>query len=166
MIYLKEKRGFASDQVDNLGIICYVLMAVLCVLVGKLSDVIGRQRIYFIMLGVIILICFQVTYIIEFGTWVEVGIAQLILACLAAAYIAPEPTLQAELFPAKVRSTALAVSYNLGVTIFGGTALYVFEKLVQNTGSLGACSNYIVIVSIFGMIGIAFYKNRSKEAKL
>jgi MHS family proline/betaine transporter-like MFS transporter len=75
-------------------------------------------------------------------------------------YIGPEPALQAELYPTNIRSTALSVSYNTATSIFGGTAPYIMESLVQN-GSMGSAAYYIIACAVFSLVSLYFYVDRS-----
>ncbi len=60
------------------------------------------------------------------------------------------------IFPRSARSTALAVTYALGVAIFGGTATYIVTWLVGVTGDPLA-SVYYVFVANFLMLGAIFF---------
>jgi MHS family proline/betaine transporter-like MFS transporter len=96
----------------------------------------------------------------EFGNFSSIIIAQIVIAILAALYIGPEPALQAELYPTKIRSTALSVSYNTSTSIFGGTAPYMMESLVQN-GNMGSGAIYIIVCAVLSLIALYFYVDRS-----
>jgi MHS family proline/betaine transporter-like MFS transporter len=87
--------------------------------------------------------------------------AQIIIAIMAAAYIGPEPALQAEFYPTNIRNTALSVSYNTATSVFGGTAPYIIESLVQSTGTLSSSVYYIIICALVSLIALYFYKDRS-----
>lgn len=163
--YLKMYRGFDDGQVSNLANICYVIMAVVTIFAGWLSDKIGRRRIFVVNLLVIITSSVYLLKAFEFGNFYEVIVAQVIIAILAAVYIGPEPVLQAEFYPTNVRSTALSISYNAATSIFGGTAPYIMELLVQK-GSMGASAYYIIACSIFSLIALYFYVDRSSNEHL
>jgi MHS family proline/betaine transporter-like MFS transporter len=158
--YLKIHRGFGEDEVSNLVNICYVIMIIVTILGGWLSDKIGRRKIFVINLVIIILTSTFLLESFEFGNFSSIIIAQIIIAILAALYIGPEPTLQAELFPTKIRSTALSVSYNTATSIFGGTAPYIMESLVQN-GNMGSGAIYIIVCAVLSLIALYFYVDRS-----
>lgn len=161
--YLKINREFSEQYVDQLNGFCYLIMAFVCIFAGKLSDVIGRRRLYVILICLIIPLIFNITYILHEGDWIEVIAAQIALGLLAAMYIGPEPALQAECFPTHIRATGLSVSYNLATSIFGGTTPYIITYLNYYTGDLTGCGYYILIASMFSLIGLYFYKNKSKE---
>lgn len=158
--FLKVNRGFDEVEVDKLGIICFILMAICCFISGVLSDVIGRVRTFLMIIGLVMLSIFDITWILQNGGWESVIIAQLVLGIIAAFYIGPEPALQAEFYPTNVRSTALSISYNISTSIFGGTAPYIIAYLYTKNGNLIGCSIYVIITSILSLTGLYFYRNR------
>lgn len=60
---------------------------------------------------------------------------ELIISIFTQIVNAATPTALAELFPATVRSRGLSVTYNVAVTLFGGTAPFVITWLVAQTGN-------------------------------
>ena len=164
--YLKIHRGFDENEVSNLVNICYIIMIIVTIFGGWLSDKIGRKRIFVINL---LLIIFSARFLFEsfeFGNFNSIIIAQIIIAILASMYIGPEPALQAELYPTSVRSTALSISYNTATSVFGGTAPYIMESLVQK-GTIKSGAVYIIICAILSLIALYFYVDKSeKDQKL
>jgi MHS family proline/betaine transporter-like MFS transporter len=160
--YLKIHRGFGESEVSNLVNICYIIMIVVTVFGGWLSDKIGRKRIFVINLLIIILTSTFLLESFEFGDFNSIIVAQIIIAILAAMYIGPEPALQAELYPTNIRSTALSISYNTATSVFGGTAPYIMESLVQN-GNMGSGAIYVIMCAILSLIALYFYVDRSED---
>jgi MHS family proline/betaine transporter-like MFS transporter len=150
-------RGFDPTMVAEISSLCYMVMAVLTVFAGWLSDLIGRRLIYVLNIGAIIIATPFIMHAFNVGGAKEIIIAQLALSALAACYIGPEPALQAELYPAKIRSTALSISYNLATSLFGGTAPYVMALLAYG-GSMQGCVWYIIACSTLSGIALAFYR--------
>lgn len=163
MNYLKISRGFADLAISSLLSYCYIIMAFTTVLIGYLSDIIGRRRLFAVILITIIIAIGPLLHIFQTGNFNQVCLAQIIISILAAAYIGPEPALQAELYPTKVRSTALSISYNIAVSLFGGTTPFVLEMLLQKNGDINASHYYIIFCSIMSLTALYFYKNRSIE---
>jgi MHS family proline/betaine transporter-like MFS transporter len=161
MSYLKVNRGFDNYAVSILINFCYIIMAAVTLLTGRLSDKIGRKKIFIINLIGIITITPMLMEILETGDFPAVVMAQIIIAIMAAAYIGPEPALQAEFYPTNIRNTALSVSYNTATSVFGGTAPYIIESLVQSTGTLSSSVYYIIICALVSLIALYFYKDRS-----
>jgi MHS family proline/betaine transporter-like MFS transporter len=161
--FLKFTRDFSDSMVDKLSAISYLIMAFACIFAGKLSDIIGRRRVFVLLIVVICLSIQFITKTLQFGDWNFVFMSQIFLGLLAAFFIGPEPALQAEFYPTQVRSTALSISYNLATSLFGGTTPYIITYLYNETSSLNGCGYYIIITSFFTLVGLYFYKNRCKD---
>ena len=72
-------------------------------------------------------------------------------------YISALPMTMATLFPPRTRVTGLSLSYNLGVTLFGGFAPAMFTWLIALTHNNTAPSFYLMataLISIAALIGI------------
>jgi MHS family proline/betaine transporter-like MFS transporter len=81
-------------------------------------------------------------------------IVQSIIGFLAAAYLGPLPALMSEMFPARMRTTGLSVSYSFGVAIFGGFAPFINAWLIQSTGSKLAPSFYLMFAAAISLLGL------------
>ena len=75
-------------------------------------------------------------------------LVQSISAFLLALYAGPLCAVLSELFPTKVRFTALSVGYGLAVTIFGGFAPFIAQFLIRETGNPVAPSYYLVFAAL------------------
>ena len=159
--FLKMNRGFQEDDVTNLANYCYIVMAIVTLLAGWISDIIGRKKIFIITLVMIMISTPFLMQIFESGNFTGIILAQIALSILAAFYIGPEPALQAEFYPTHIRSTALSISYNAATSIFGGLTPFVIESIVQKTGSITYCLYYVVGCSILGLGALYFYKDCS-----
>ena len=70
----------------------------------------------------------------------------------------------AKIFPASTRVSGLSLSYNIGVTIFGGFAPVIAQILVEITGSKLAPSYYIIATSLLSLIAVAMLRRYEKTA--
>lgn len=159
--YLKNNRGFPENDVNCLVNFCYVIMIFITLFAGWLSDKIGRRKIFVANIILIIISMPFLLKIFAYGSFSNVVFAQIFVAVIVALYIGPEPALQAEFYPTEVRNTALSVSYNTATSLFGGTAPYVVESLVQSRGTITASLYYILAVAILSLVALYFYKDRS-----
>lgn len=161
--YLKISRNFPESNVEILVNFCYVIMIFVTLFAGWLSDKIGRRKIFLLNLVFIIVATPFIFRIFESASFGYVIIAQIVIAIMAALYIGPEPALQAEFYPTEIRNTALSVSYNIATSVFGGTAPYIIESLVQNTGGITASVYYIIAAAFGSLFALYFYKDRSLD---
>jgi MHS family proline/betaine transporter-like MFS transporter len=71
----------------------------------------------------------------------------------------PGPAALVEMFPTNVRYSALGVSYNLAVALFGGTAPFIATYLISATGSSLSPVIYVVVAAVITL----FFVSRMKE---
>lgn len=161
--YLKISRNFPESDAEILVNFCYVIMIFVTLFAGWLSDKIGRRKIFLLNLVFIIIATPFIFRVFESASFGYVIIAQIVIAIMAALYIGPEPALQAEFYPTEIRNTALSVSYNIATSVFGGTAPYIIESLVQNTGGITASVYYIIAAAFGSLFALYFYKDRSLD---
>jgi MFS family permease len=93
-----------------------------------------------------------------------VSILSLLQAMSAAVGVMVIP----QIFPRAVRATALALTYSLGVAVFGGTATYVVTWLVGATGDPLASTYYVMAANValllaFLAVHDADYRSKSEQ---
>jgi MHS family proline/betaine transporter-like MFS transporter len=102
---------------------------------GALSDRIGRRP----MIGTCGLLYLVLGYplyiLVGQGTFQSLLIAMLIVGLIQSLYTGTIPVILSELFPTRVRYTALSLSYGFSVAIFGGFAPFVAQWLIGTTGN-------------------------------
>jgi MHS family proline/betaine transporter-like MFS transporter len=89
---------------------------------GWISDRVGRTTYLIIMCTVLLFAIFPLFLLLASkpgGT--VIVLAVLFLGSLKALYLGAVAALMSELFPASTRATGLGLSYNIGVTAFGGS---------------------------------------------
>ncbi len=88
------------------------------------------------------------------------------LSSLHGAFLGPFSTALAEQFPARIRATALGISYNVGVMTFGAFAQFFVTWLIQATGSPIAPVFYVMFGAAMGLVATSFLVDRSHELHL
>jgi MHS family proline/betaine transporter-like MFS transporter len=85
-------------------------------------------------------------------------IVQGIIGVLMAAYMGPLGALMAELFPARMRTTGLSISYAFAVAIFGGLAPLFNTWIIAVTGNKLAPAFYLILAAAISLVALAFAK--------
>lgn len=65
-----------------------------------------------------------------------------------------------------MRSTALAVGYNIAVMLFGGFAQFFVTWLIHATGTPIAPAFYLIFGAAVGLLATVFLAERAGEAQL
>jgi MFS transporter, MHS family, proline/betaine transporter len=76
-------------------------------------------------------------------------------------YAGPLCAILAELFPTKVRFTALSISDSLVVTIFGGFAPFGATYLIRETGSSMSPAFFVIFAALISITTLLLIKDRT-----
>ena len=142
-----------------------LVVVTLTPLVGALSDRIGRRPL--------ILACGLLNLVFDYPLFLlaihggSYGTLMLALVCNAAfqaLYTGTIPSILAEMFPTRVRYTALSVSYGFAVVLFGGFAPLISTWLVATTGNPLAPAFYVMTGGALSSIAILSMKEYANVA--
>jgi MHS family proline/betaine transporter-like MFS transporter len=123
--------------------------------VGKLADRVGPLRIMLSAAVVSLVLALPLFLVLVANPSVLVlTLVQVVLGIQMAFYFGPLPALLSFMYPTAVRTTGLSISYNLGVTLFGGFAPIVLTWLISASGSLLSPSYYFMAVAVVSLVGL------------
>jgi len=154
--YLDEIIGLSSTIGTVLITVVMIIMVPLALLFGKLSDRIGNKTIFLIGLGGLTLLSALAFYLINLNGLVFVSLGIFILGVMLSTYEGTMPGTLPTMFFTDIRYRTLAVTFNVSVSIFGGTTPLVSTWLVHQTNNNLAPAFYLTIVSIIGFLVILF----------
>jgi MFS transporter, MHS family, proline/betaine transporter len=163
--YLDEIIGLSSTVGTVLITLVMIIMVPLTLLFGRLSDKIGNKTVFLIGLGGLTLLSAFAFFLVNLNGLVFVSIGILILGVLLATYEGSIPGSLPTMFYTDIRYRTLSVTFNVSVSIFGGTTPLVSTWLVHQTGNNLAPGWYLTIVSIIGFLVILFlFKSTSGKS--
>src|SRR5262249_49641698 len=84
---------------------------------------------------------------IDSGTTLAAATALTVFALINGGLQGAMPVAMADLFPARLRYSAMAIGYNMTLALFGGTAPLVATWLIKTTGNLAAPAWYLVVIA-------------------
>lgn len=160
--FLEITRNLTLSQATAMSTWTMAIIMFTVVLAGWLSDLVGRRKFFISTAIITAILIWPICYMLAEGGYSQIIIAQILFAILVACWIGPEPALQVEMYPTNVRNTGVAFSYNVGCAIFGGTTPLVCKWLAGTDESIYSVAIYIVVVAALSLLGLCFYKNRSK----
>jgi MFS transporter, MHS family, proline/betaine transporter len=132
---------------------------------GALSDRVGRTT-HLITVGTVMLLAIFPLYLLLSGkpSGTVIVLAVLLLGSLKALYLGAVAALMSELFPASTRATGLGLSYNIGVTAFGGSgpAIATWLGSFALIGDL-APGYYLTAVCLFSLWALTTIRRRGAD---
>ena len=134
-------------------IVVGVALFVFSLIGGMLSDKFGRRGVIFVTrLALIMAVLPLFTWLIEDKTPNMLFIVCFIISGLSALSTAALLVSILELFPTRLRSLAMSITYAVGVSIFGGTTQFVVTWLLNATQSPYAPVWYMMATSMVTII--------------
>jgi MFS transporter, MHS family, proline/betaine transporter len=147
---------------QSIGLACEVVLIPIC---GVLSDFVGRKPVMITALVLDLLVTYPLfSWVSASPSFGALLTMQIILCGLFGVFNGPISTALAEQFPTRVRSTALAIAYNIAVMLFGGFAQFFVTWLIQATGTPIAPAYYLMFGAAVGLLAAFFLKERARDA--
>ena len=154
--YLEEIIKINPTTVSSISVAVMAFMIVLALMFGRLTDKIGEKKVF--LIGLIGTAIFSVIAFTLFQTrsipLIVLGV--FMLGFFLSTYEATMPASLPSMFYTNVRYRTLAVTFNVSVSLFGGTTPLVASTLVAKTGNVFMPAYYLVAISVIGIVVITF----------
>jgi len=163
--YATSQLGYSNTLTLNAVTIATVVTTILIPIMGKLSDQIGRKKLYVCGTILMILYAFPYFWILHTGSAFGVIAATVIgLGIIWAPITAVLGTMFSEIFKSNVRYTGISLGYQIGAAVAGGTAPLVATALLNAyNNSYVPVALYIILTSIISLIAIWSVRDRKNE---
>jgi MHS family proline/betaine transporter-like MFS transporter len=133
------------------------IVAILLVFVAALSDRIGVKPIMRMGCVLLILASIPAFLLIRHGTgYLLVFVGVLLIGLMELCFDSTSPATMPALFPTNVRNGALAISYNVSISAFGGTTPLIAQALVSGTGNVMVPAYMLIVAGLVGVVTLAF----------
>lgn len=132
-------------------------MVVLCLLLvagGALSDRFGRKPVALMSMGALLLLAWPLFRLLDHAEPAMLLGAQLAFAVLLGLYNGRLPAMLVEALPGDVRCSAVALSYNVSVGLFGGFAPLVATWLIHRTGDEMMPALILIVVAAVILVSV------------
>ncbi len=120
---------------------------------GWIADRVGAFRLFFPVVILFALSAWPLYYFVASAPSVERLFGAEIVATLFLSLMSgPHPGMLSALFPTAIRSTGIAISYNIAVTLFGGLAPVTVTWLIEQSGSPMMPAYYQIAAAILSLV--------------
>ncbi|MGE8205575.1 glycine betaine/L-proline transporter ProP [Heyndrickxia sp. NPDC080065] len=162
--YLNVVLGYGEAKGLLFILIIMFIMIPIVLLMGYFSDRIGNKRLILGGLIGLILLSIPSFRMIGSGNNMMVFFGLMILAILLATFEGTMPSMLPSLFFTEVRYVALAITFNISVSIFGGTTPLMMAWLIKITANPMVPAYYIMAACIIGILTMFFVKETTGKA--
>ncbi|CAE6711478.1 Proline/betaine transporter [Paraburkholderia haematera] len=164
--YLSATLHFNETHGLFLVLLVMVLMMPMTLAAGHLSDKIGRKPVMLFGCVGLFLLSIPALWLIRMGTVLPVFGGLMILGVLLSCFTGVMPSALPALFPTKIRYGALAIGFNISVSLFGGTTPLVTAWLVDSTGNLMMPAYYLMGASLIGIVSVFALRETARKPLL
>lgn len=145
--------------------VAIVVFAIVFPLAGALSDRWGRKRMIVIGLLCTVLVAVPVYALLAAGSFALALLGQLLMVVPLFFLGAPVYVALVEFFPAALRYSSGAISYNLAQAIFGGTTGIVSVWLIGVTSNSLAPGWYLAVLALVSVIVTLVAFRKASESR-
>lgn len=149
--YGTRQLGLSRNTMLSVLLIGCATWFVSMVYFARLSDRIGRLKVYAIGYGIFILWSIPFFMLFNTANFALIVLGVVVLTFGLAATYGPQAALFAELFPAGVRASGASLSYAIGACISGGFAPLIATALFSATGTVYSVSIFMIAICIVSM---------------
>jgi MHS family proline/betaine transporter-like MFS transporter len=161
-VYAHEHMGFTSSEAFLGGLVGNVFLIVGCVFAGTLSDRFGRLKMLRIGAGLMLVSVYPLmVWLAASHTQATLMAVDSLFCLLVSLFVGVAPAALSEIFPTAVRSSGMAISYNIAVTIFGGFAPAILTWITYTTHVDHAPALYVMAASVAALGSGFLYKPAS-----
>jgi MHS family proline/betaine transporter-like MFS transporter len=165
--YAINTMHLAPSSALSCAVVSGLIVVTLTPLVGALSDRIGRRPLIFACAVLNLVFDYPLFMLaVHGGSYTSLLLALAANAVFQAMYTGTIPSILAEMFPTRVRYTALSVSYGMAVMLFGGFAPLISTWLVSVTGNPLSPAFYLMVggaLSAAAIMTMKEYRNVSLD---
>jgi MFS transporter, MHS family, proline/betaine transporter len=162
--YVQRSLGFAPSVAFGASVVGNIVGALGCVMSGRISDRIGR--LLMVRLGTLLLLLTTypiLGWIAGTRTVAALFIGQTLFCAVVSVLVGSVPAVLAALFPPRMRSTGVSLTYNFAAVVFGGMAPAVLTFLTESTHTIMAPAFYVVAAATVSLFALALVPRSAAE---
>lgn len=165
--YGKTEMGLTLEQSFMAQAPGLLLVILLTPAIGALSDAIGRRPLILASNALLLLSVYPLFMWLQAEKSITaLAAAQTAFCVILLGLFGALSTALAEQFPTHVRSSGLAIAYNLAVMTFGGFAPFIVAWLIHFLATPIAPAYYLMFGAVVGLLGAAGLRERHKALEL
>jgi MHS family proline/betaine transporter-like MFS transporter len=160
--WLQQADGIAPAAALEINTISMVVLLPVMVLMGSLSDRIGRRPVLLVATALGFVGAVPLFWLMHHGHAGLVLLGQLGFVLAIGMFLGTQPSVMVEAAPARIRCTAVALGYNVTLGIVGGLSPLVATWLVQRTGNELSPAFMVMAAAAVSFLAVLEFKETSK----
>jgi MHS family proline/betaine transporter-like MFS transporter len=155
-----NRPGLAESQALKANTLALVALLLLTPPAAMLSDRVGRRPMFLAAALGYALLSYPLFLHMTDGSFGSALLGGLVFAACSSLFSGCMAATMVELFPTRTRYSGVAIGYNGGQTLLGGTAPFVATALIQLSGNSLAPALYLAASAVVAGVASLFIKAR------
>jgi MFS transporter, MHS family, proline/betaine transporter len=152
-IHLIQRLEYPRTPVYWIACLAIGISALLMPLGGLLGDRIGRVKLIVVGLVGFLVLTYPLMAVMDGGLGLA-ALAYIVLMLNTVSTQVGAYTLLPRLFSPETRFTGVAMGWNLGVVVAGGTAPLIAVWLIETTGNLVSPAFFVITAAVVGLVAL------------
>jgi len=162
--YAARRLGIDSTYASASGIIVAVVIFAASPIMGLIAERVTRKRLLIVCrVAMIVLIYPLLLWLKTKPEPVVLYAVAAILSILVAGQVVPVNVMIPEAFPKAVRATAIAMTFVVSASLFGGFTPFIAELLIKLSGNDLAPAWYVSAVCLVALVPLIWLKDRTHD---
>lgn len=167
--YLQNYYHLSLSRISLMNMVAITIAIIAVPIIGLIAERTDKRNLIIIGTMGLILFSLPLFKLIEtahIAAFITMQASLTLLLCLVSAVL---PAFLTELFPVELRSTGMALAYNLSGVIFGGTTPLTLYFFLKKTEQLNFPAWYLMLsagVSLVSVLAISYADKRAYALKL
>jgi MHS family proline/betaine transporter-like MFS transporter len=154
----------AESKALTASTIALVALLVLTPLTALFADRVGKRPMFLASAVSYAVLTYPLFLLLKSGTFSAAVVAGLIFAGCNSLYSGCMAATMVELFPTRTRYSGVAIGYNAGQALLGGTAPLIATGLIELSGNDLLPAVYLVLCAIMAGVASLFIKEQRRQA--
>ena len=161
--YLQEVDAVSAARALSINTFGMIVMLAFVPVFGSLSDRFGRKPILLASLVSFIVLSWPLLRLLDGPGSAAIILGEVGLAVSIAAFSGTMPAALVEMYPRRIRCSALSISYNSAAALAGGTAPMIAVYLMGTTHSPMSPALYLIAAATISMLGVISMRDRTGQ---
>lgn len=164
--YMTSTLGQRATVAQTLVLGTMIVVALTITVVGRSSDRWGRRPMFMVGSVGLVVLAVPAILLIQAGGILLPAIGCLVLGLLLVIFAGTSAATLPALFPTRLRYGALSISFNISVSLFGGTTPLLASWLVATTHNTLVPAYYLMVAGLVGLVATIFlYETAGKPLR-
>lgn len=157
--------GYNNSTANKINLLIVSNYTLSTLFAGYLSDRFNKKSLILIGIVGIFLCSFPFVYFLQNGSYKSISVISAILGAFIGLSESVLNPFVVELFPIKIRTTAVAFCWNFTSVIFGGSAPLIIMSLMKNYKNIYCVSMYLMAACLISITSLMIHYFRDSKNK-